>query len=111
MGALQRRIARAALWTPSENGIVLINKGVPSDEIKASTQRSIILMAEDAMEKIQAGKTTLEELKRALRYSSIEQFRRFTNSLTLYQRNYADRRTIQAKFVGWQWKSFLVLLC
>jgi hypothetical protein len=63
-------------------------------------------MAEDAMEKIQAGKTTLEELKRALRYSSIEQFRRFTNSLTLYQRNYADRRALQAKFVGWQWKGF-----
>jgi hypothetical protein len=63
-------------------------------------------MAEDAMAKIQAGKTILEELKRALRYSSIEQFRRFTNSLTLYQRNYADRRALQAKFVGWQWKGF-----
>jgi hypothetical protein len=100
-------MARAELWTPSEDDIVLINKGVPFEEIKTSTQKSTILMAEDAMEKIQAGKTTLEELKRALHYSSIEQFRRFTNSPALYQRTYADRRAIQAKLVGWQWKSFL----
>jgi type II secretory ATPase GspE/PulE/Tfp pilus assembly ATPase PilB-like protein len=74
------RMAVAELWTPSEDDIVLINKGVPFDEIKASAQKSTILMAEDAMEKIQAGKTTLEELMRTLPYSSIEQFRRFTNS-------------------------------
>jgi type II secretory ATPase GspE/PulE/Tfp pilus assembly ATPase PilB-like protein len=73
------RMAVAELWTPSEDDIVLINKGVPFDEIKASAQKSTILMAEDAMEKIQAGKTTLEELMRTLPYSSIEQFRRFTN--------------------------------
>jgi hypothetical protein len=100
-------MARAELWTPSEDDIVLINKGVPFDEIKASTRKSTILMAEDAMEKIQVGKTTLAELKHTLRYSSIEQFRCFTNSLTLYQRKYVDRRAIQAKFVGWQWKGFL----
>jgi hypothetical protein len=50
-------MARAELWTPSEDDIVLINKGVPFDEIKASTRKSTILMAEDAMEKIQVGKT------------------------------------------------------
>jgi type IV pilus assembly protein PilB len=76
------RMAVAELWTPSEDDIVLINKGVPFDEIKASAQKSTILMAEDAMEKIREGKTTLEELIRTLPYSSIEQFRRFTNSLT-----------------------------
>jgi type IV pilus assembly protein PilB len=76
------RMAVAELWTPSEDDMVLINKGVPFDEIKASAQRSTILMAEDAMEKLQAGKTTLEELIRTLPYSSIEQFRRFTDSLT-----------------------------
>jgi type II secretory ATPase GspE/PulE/Tfp pilus assembly ATPase PilB-like protein len=75
------RMAVAELWTPNEDDIVLINKGVPFDEIKVSAQKSTILMAEDAMEKIQAGKTTLEELMRTLPYSSIEQFRRFTNSL------------------------------
>lgn len=76
------RMAVAELWTPSEEDSVLINKGVPFDEIKANAQKSTILMAEDAMEKLQDGKTTLEELMRTLPYSSIEQFRRFTNSLT-----------------------------
>jgi type IV pilus assembly protein PilB len=73
------RMAVAELWTPSEDDIVLINKGVPFDEIKASAWKSTILMAEDAMEKIKAGRTTLEELIRTLPYSSIEQFRRFGN--------------------------------
>ena len=76
------RMAVAELWTPSEDDIVLINKGVPFDEVKASAQKSTILMAEDAMEKIKVGKTTLEELMRTLPYSSIEQFRRLTNPLT-----------------------------
>jgi type II secretory ATPase GspE/PulE/Tfp pilus assembly ATPase PilB-like protein len=75
------RMAVAELWTPNEDDIVLINKGVPFDEIKASAQNSTILMAQDAMEKVQAGKTTLEELMRTLPYSSIEQFRRMSSSL------------------------------
>jgi type II secretory ATPase GspE/PulE/Tfp pilus assembly ATPase PilB-like protein len=84
------RMAVAELWTPNEDDIVLINKGVRFDEIKASAQKSTILMAEDATEKIQAGKTTLEELMRTLPYSSIEQFRRFTNSLPSKVTNDAD---------------------
>jgi hypothetical protein len=47
-------------------------------------------MAEDAMEKIQAGKTTLEELMRTLPYSSIEQFRRLTNSLRVREAQSAE---------------------
>jgi type II secretory ATPase GspE/PulE/Tfp pilus assembly ATPase PilB-like protein len=78
------RMAVAELWTPSEDDIVLINKGVPFDEIKVSAQKSTILMAEDAMEKIQGSKTTLEELMRTLPYSSIEQFRHITSSLTAH---------------------------
>ena len=76
------RLAVAHLWTPSEDDMVLINKHVPFDEIKASAQKSTILMAEDAMEKLKAGKTTLEELMRTLPYSSIEQFRHSTTALT-----------------------------
>jgi type IV pilus assembly protein PilB len=72
------RLAVAELWSPSEEDMVLINKHVPFDEIKASAQKSTILMAEDAMEKLRAGKTTLEELIRTLPYSSIEQFHQFT---------------------------------
>jgi type IV pilus assembly protein PilB len=74
------RMAVAELWTPSEDDIVLINKHAPFDEIKASATKSTILMAEDAMEKLRAGKTNLEELMRTLPYASIEQFRYFTNS-------------------------------
>jgi type II secretory ATPase GspE/PulE/Tfp pilus assembly ATPase PilB-like protein len=91
------RMAVAELWTPSEDDIVLINKGVPFDEIKASAQKNTILMAEDAMEKIQAGKTTLEELMRTLPYSGIEQFRRFTNTLTSNETNHTDRWSIRAQ--------------
>jgi type II secretory ATPase GspE/PulE/Tfp pilus assembly ATPase PilB-like protein len=76
------RMAVAELWTPSEDDMVLINKGAPFDEIKVSAEKSTVLMAEDAMEKLRAGKTNLEELMRTLPYSSVEQFRRFTNSPT-----------------------------
>jgi type II secretory ATPase GspE/PulE/Tfp pilus assembly ATPase PilB-like protein len=91
------RMAVAELWTPSEDDIVLINKGVPFDEIKASAQKSTILMAEDAMEKIQASKTTLEELMRTLPYSSIEQFRRFINPLTANEMDATDRKVIRTR--------------
>ena len=91
------RMAVAELWTPSEDDVVLINKGVPFDEIKASAQKSTILMAADAMEKIQAGKTTLEELMRTLPYSSIEQFRRFTNPLTSNEMDDTDRKFVSAR--------------
>jgi hypothetical protein len=90
-------MAVAELWTPSEDDIVLINKGVPFDEIKASAQKSTILMAEDAMEKIQASKTTLEELMRTLPYSSIEQFRRFINPLTANEMDATDRKVIRTR--------------
>ena len=76
------RLAVAELWAPSEEDIVLINKGAPFDEIKANALKSTILMAEDGMEKLREGKTTLEELRRTLPYSSIEQFLRYTNELT-----------------------------
>jgi type II secretory ATPase GspE/PulE/Tfp pilus assembly ATPase PilB-like protein len=91
------RMAVAELWTPSEDDIVLINKGVPFDEIKASAQKSTILMAEDAMEKIQASKTTLEELMRTLPYSSIEQFRRFINPLAANEMDATDRKVIRTR--------------
>jgi hypothetical protein len=90
-------MAVAELWTPSEDDIVLINKGVPFDEIKASAQKSTILMAEDAMEKIQASKTTLEELMRTLPYSSIEQFRRFINPLAANEMDATDRKVIRTR--------------
>jgi type IV pilus assembly protein PilB len=70
------RMAVAELWTPSERDIMLINKDAPFDAIRASASESTILMATDAMEKLRAGRTTLEELYRTLPFSSIQQFRR-----------------------------------
>jgi type IV pilus assembly protein PilB len=77
------RMAVAELWTPSEEDMLRINKGAPFDEIKASALKSTILMAQDAMEKLWEGKTNLEELRRTIPYSSIEQFRSYTKGSTL----------------------------
>jgi type IV pilus assembly protein PilB len=81
------RMAVAELWTPSEEDRTLINKGAPFDVIRASALNSTILMAEDAMEKLREGKTNLEELRRTLPYSSIEQFRCHTKASTPDQIN------------------------
>ena len=69
------RIAVAELWVPSADDMALINKRAPFDHIQASALHSTILMAEDAVEKLRAGNTTLEELRRVLPQASIEQFR------------------------------------
>lgn len=69
------RVAVAELWIPNENDIILINKGAPFDEIRASSYNSTVFMAEDVKDKLYAGKTTLDELIRTLPYSSVYQFR------------------------------------
>ena len=68
------RLAVAELWTPSDEDIILINKGAGINELRRSSYRSTILMAEDAVEKLAGGTTNLEELIRTLPYSTINQF-------------------------------------
>lgn len=77
------RMAVAELWTPSEQDIILINKGAPFDQLRESSYKNTILMSKDAMEKVRTGQTNLEELIRTLPYSSIYQFRRPTRQGTL----------------------------
>ncbi|MGA1839797.1 MAG: ATPase, T2SS/T4P/T4SS family [bacterium] len=73
-------IAVAELWVPSEKDMILINKGAGIEELRKSAYASTILMAEDAMEKLNSGKTNLEELMRTLPFSSIYQFHRITGN-------------------------------
>jgi type IV pilus assembly protein PilB len=70
------RLAVAELWVPSEDDVLLINKGAPFDEIRESSRQSTLTMADDVGEKLRAGRTNLEELIRTLPYSCIAQFRR-----------------------------------
>lgn len=74
------RMAVAELWVPNDQDIILINKGAPFDEIQASAATSTLSMAADAMQKLRAGRTNLDELIRTLPYSSIRQFRRLRTS-------------------------------
>lgn len=69
------RVAVSELWTPSEQDIILINKGAGIEDLRESASKSTILMAEDAMEKLQDGTVNLEELIRTLPFSAIYQFR------------------------------------
>ena len=57
-----------------------VESRVSSDinDIRKNSHGSIISMTEDAMEKLQGGETTLEELLRTLPYSKIYQFRNLT---------------------------------
>jgi type IV pilus assembly protein PilB len=72
------RVAVGELWTLSEQDSFLLNKQADLDSLRKSSRGNTILMAEDVMEKLQEGKTTLEELLRTLPYSKIYQFRNFT---------------------------------
>ncbi len=69
------RLALGELWTPTDTDIILINKGAPFEEIRRSSYQSTIFMAQDAMDRLQEGRTNLEELIRMLPYSSIYHYR------------------------------------
>jgi type IV pilus assembly protein PilB len=69
------RLCVGELWIPSDIDILLINKGAPFDEVRASALFSTITMAEDIADKLTQGRTTLEELVRTLPYSSLADFR------------------------------------
>jgi type IV pilus assembly protein PilB len=69
------RMVVGELWTPSDNDVLLINKGVPFDEIVASSRTNTVSMAEDVRDRLRAGVANLEELVRTLPYSSLYRFR------------------------------------
>lgn len=71
------RIAVAELWAPEERDLFRINNNADIDELRESVRRSqrSVLMAQDALAKLRAEDTTLEELSRALPFSAIYEFR------------------------------------
>lgn len=69
------RIVISELWTPSQEDAVLINQGGSIDSLRKTSYKSSILMADEAMQKLNDGETTLEELLRTLPVSSIYDFR------------------------------------
>jgi type IV pilus assembly protein PilB len=69
------RMAVAELWIPSEDDIIAINKAADFEELRASSARNTITMAESVMEKLHEGITNPEEVIRTFPYSSIRQFR------------------------------------
>ncbi len=69
------RIALAELWEPNQQDIILINKNAPLEDLQASSSDSTITIISEAMIKLKAGDTTLDELIRILPYSFIEAYR------------------------------------
>ena len=69
------RLALAELWEPNHHDIVLINKRAPIEELQVSARQSTIPIMEEAMDKLKAGETTLDELIRILPYTFIEAYR------------------------------------
>jgi type IV pilus assembly protein PilB len=69
------RMSVAELWVPNEDDFLLINKGAPFEDLHKSSLRTTLSMADDAFERLLAGRTNLEELIRMLPYSAICEFR------------------------------------
>jgi type IV pilus assembly protein PilB len=69
------RLSIAELWTPDQRDVILITKQVSFDQVRESAHRTTISMALDAMTRLSAGLTTLEELIRVMPYASVRQFR------------------------------------
>ena len=69
------RLALAELWEPSQSDILLINKRASMDDLRVNARQSTIPIMEEAMLKLKAGETTLEELVRILPYSFIKEYR------------------------------------
>ena len=64
------------LWAPDEQDLRLITTRAPFDEIAASASRTLSTMAQNANERLRAGRTTLDELLRVLPYASVVEHRR-----------------------------------
>jgi len=61
----------AELWTPSDQDVMLINKGAPRDQLVESAAKNTFSMAESAYRLLESGATNPEELMRMLPYATI----------------------------------------
>jgi type II secretory ATPase GspE/PulE/Tfp pilus assembly ATPase PilB-like protein len=69
------RLVLAELWAPTDGDIVLINRGAANEDIRDRAQGTMRSMAEDAAEKLREGRTSLEELIRALPHATLRGLR------------------------------------
>jgi type II secretory ATPase GspE/PulE/Tfp pilus assembly ATPase PilB-like protein len=83
MTGYRGRVGIVELWVPSEEDIMLISKRAPMTQLVASAQASTFSMAQNAMDLLQRGVTTLEELVRVMPYSSVVEFRGRQNESTV----------------------------
>ena len=74
------RIAIVELWIPSRQDIVLISKGAPLADIVVGAEASTSSMADTALDHLQHGRSTLEELIRVMPYDRIMDFKRRNSS-------------------------------
>jgi type IV pilus assembly protein PilB len=65
------RMLIADLWVPDDQDLMMITRGATFDEVRQSAVRTTFSMAEDAHERLRAGRTTLEELLRVMPYSAV----------------------------------------
>jgi type IV pilus assembly protein PilB len=68
----------AELWLPDEQDNLLLMRRAPMDELKVSTARTTITMAQDAHARLKDGRTTLVEMMRILPYGAIVEHRERT---------------------------------
>jgi len=69
------RLLLAELWSPTDGDIVLINRGAANEDIRTRARSTMRSMAEDAAEKLRDGRTSLEELIRALPHATLRGLR------------------------------------
>jgi type II secretory ATPase GspE/PulE/Tfp pilus assembly ATPase PilB-like protein len=69
------RMLLADLWVPDEADLLLVTRGAPFPEIRASARRTTFSMAEDAHVRLETGATTIEELLRVLPYDAVVEHR------------------------------------
>jgi type II secretory ATPase GspE/PulE/Tfp pilus assembly ATPase PilB-like protein len=69
------RMTMAELWTPDDEDVLLITKHAAFDELRASSARTTLSMAETMWQALEQGDSNLEELVRVLPTSVIAEFR------------------------------------
>jgi type IV pilus assembly protein PilB len=72
------RMTMVELWTPDDEDILLITKGAPFEQLRASARRTTLAMTDTMSLALQHGQTTLEEFVRVLPASTIADFRQRT---------------------------------
>ena len=71
----RRRMLLADMWTPDDQDRVMIAQEAQLETIRESAVRTTISMAQDAHDRLVAGRTTLEELLRVLPYTAVVEHR------------------------------------